>query len=227
MWVENPRGVLKSRAFPANPTGRGPAKGLSETGMTSPQRVTALLDEWSRGDRAALDELIPLVEAELRRLARAHMRRERAGHTLQTTAVVNEAYIRLAQWKGARWKGRAHFYVIAAGIMRRIMIDHARRRRQLRRGGEAAVRVTLDESALALDQPGEELLALDEALTELLRKHPRKGRVVELRYFGGLTEKEAGEVLGVDERTVKRDWTFARAWLFNRLGGEGEGAGRA
>ena len=181
--------------------------------MTSPQRVTALLDEWSRGDRAALDELMPLVEAELHRLARSHMSRERPGHTLQTTAVVNEAYIRLAEWEGVRWQNRAHFFGIAAQIMRRIMIDHARRRRQLKRGGEAAVRVTLDESALAVNQRGEELLALDVALEELTRKYPRKGRVVELRYFGGLTEKEAGEVLGVDERTVKRDWTFARAWL--------------
>ena len=189
--------------------------------MTSPQRVTALLDEWSRGDSDALGELIPLVEAELHRLARAHMSRERAGHTLQTTAVVNEAYIRLAEWKGARWQNRAHFFGLAAEIMRRIMIDHARRRRQLKRGGEAAVRVTLDESALAVAQRGEELLALDEALTELIKKYPRKGRVVELRYFAGLTEKEAGEVLGVDERTVKRDWTFARAWLLNRLGGGG------
>lgn len=193
--------------------------------MTSPQRVTALLDEWSRGNRAALDELIPLVEAELHRLARAHMSRERPGHTLQTTAVVNEAYIRLAEWKGAHWQNRAHFFGIAAEIMRRIMIDHARRRRQLKRGGEAAVRVTLDESALALDQRGEELLALDEALDELIKKYPRQGRVVELRYFAGLTEKEAGEVIGKDERTVKRDWKFARAWLLKRLGGDG-GEGR-
>jgi RNA polymerase sigma-70 factor (ECF subfamily) len=204
-----------------------PAAGpFFETGMASPQRVTALLDEWSRGDRAALDELIPLVEAELHRLARSHMRRERAGHTLQTTAVVNEAYIRLAEWEGVRWENRAHFFGIAAEIMRRIMIDHARRRQQLKRGGAGAVRVTLDEGALRTDERGAELLALDEALSELTEKYPRKGRVVELRYFGGLSVEEAAEVLRVDARTVKRDWTFARAWLHNRLSGGGESTSR-
>ena len=154
------------------------------------------------------------------------MGRERAGHTLQTTAIVNEAYIRLAEWKGVRWQNRAHFFGIAAEIMRHIMIDHARRRRRVKRGGQDAVRVTLDDGALRMDQRGEELLALDEALTELTEKCPRKGRVVELRYFGGLTAEETAEVLKIDSRTVKRDWTFARAWLHNRLSGEGESGNR-
>ena len=196
------------------------SKGFPNQSMTSP-RVTALLDEWSRGDRAALDELMPLVEAELHRLARRHMSRERAGHTLQTTALVNEAYIRIAECEGVRWQNRAHFFGIAAEIMRRIMIDHARRRHQLKRGGAGVVRVTLDEEALLADERGAELLALDEALNELTEKYPRKGRVVELRYFGGLSVEEAAEVLKVDARTVKRDWVFARAWLHQRLGGEG------
>jgi RNA polymerase sigma factor (TIGR02999 family) len=188
--------------------------------------VTALLDGWGRGDAGALGELVPLVEAGLRRLARRHMSRERPGHTLQTTAVVNEAYLRLAGCGGVRWQSRAHFFGIAAGIMRRIMIDHARRRRQLKRGGAGALRVTLDEGALRADERGAGLPALDEALGELAGGYPRKGRVVELRYFGGLTVGEAAEVLGVDERTVKRDWVFARAWLHNRLGGGGGGGGR-
>jgi len=185
--------------------------------MASPQRITALLDEWSHGDRAALDALIPIVEAELHRLARRYMSRERPGHTLQTTAVVNEACIRLADCEGVRWQNRAHFFGIAAEIMRRIMIDHARKRQQLKRGGADAVRVTLDDGALKIDELGTELLALNEALEELTEKYPRKGRVVELRYFGGLSVEETAEVLKVDGRTVKRDWTFARAWLHNHL----------
>jgi RNA polymerase sigma factor (TIGR02999 family) len=185
--------------------------------MASAQRITALLDDWSHGDRAALDALIPIVEAELHRLARRYMSRERPDHTLQTTAVVNEAYIRLADCEGVRWQNRAHFFGIAAEIMRRIMIDHARKRQQLKRGGAGAVRVTLDEGALKIDELGTELLALNEALEELTEKYPRKGRVVELRYFGGLSVEETAEVLEVDGRTVKRDWTFARAWLHNHL----------
>ncbi len=186
------------------------------TNMSSPQRITALLEEWSQGSRTALDELIPLVEAELRRLARRHMRLERAGNTLQTTALVNEAYIRLAEWNNARWNNRAHFFGIAAEIMRRIMIDYARKRQQLKRGG-GALRVTFDEGAIGAGEPGAELIALDEALNDLTGKYPRKGRVVELRFFGGLTVEEAAEVLKIDARTVKRDWVFARAWLHNRI----------
>lgn len=183
----------------------------------SPKEITRLLVAWGDGDRSALEELAPLVHAELHRLAHHYMGRERHGHTLQTSALVNEAYVRLIDWKEVRWQNRAHFFGIAAEIMRRIMIDHARKRQQLKRGGADAVRVTLDEGALKIDALGTELLALNEALEELTEKYPRKGRVVELRYFGGLSVEETAEVLKVDGRTVKRDWTFARAWLHNHL----------
>lgn len=190
--------------------------------MVSPQQVRALLNEWSYGNEAALDELIPLVEVELHRLARKHMSRERAGHTLQTTALVNEAYLRLAQAHDVRWQNRAHFFAIAASIMRRIMIEHARKRQQLKRGGAGAVRVTLDEGAILADERSAELLALDEALTVLTAEYPRKAEVVELRFFGGLTVADVAEVLKVDERTVKRDWEFARAWLHQRINGDAD-----
>jgi RNA polymerase sigma factor (TIGR02999 family) len=187
--------------------------------MASQEQVTLLLDQWSHGNEAALNELIPLVEAELHRLARQYMSRERAGHTLQTTALVNEAYLRLAQVHDVRWESRAHFFAISARIMRRIMIDHARSRQQLKRGG-GAVRMTLDEGAVLADERSAELLALDEALEALNIEYPRKAQVVELRFFGGLTNVEAAAVLKVDERTVKRDWEFARAWLHKRISEE-------
>jgi RNA polymerase sigma-70 factor (ECF subfamily) len=188
--------------------------------MVSPQQVTVLLEEWSHGNEAALDKLIPLVEAELHRLARQYMSRERAGHTLQTTALVNEAYLRLAEVHDVRWQNRAHFFAIAARIMRRIMIEHARKRQQLKRGG-GAVRITLDEGAIIADERSAELLALDEALVVLTAKYQRKAQVVELRFFGGLSIAESATVLKVDERTVKRDWEFARAWLHQRINGAG------
>ena len=189
--------------------------------MVSPKQVTVLLEEWSHGNEHALDELVPLVEAELHRLARQYMSRERAGHTLQTTALVNEAYLRLAEVHDVRWENRAHFFAIAARIMRRIMIEHARKRQQLKRGG-GALRITLDEGAIIADERSAELLALDDALQLLTAKYPRKAQVVELRFFGGLTVSEAAAVLKVDERTVKRDWEFARAWLHQRINGDGE-----
>jgi RNA polymerase sigma-70 factor (ECF subfamily) len=187
--------------------------------MVSPQQVTVLLEEWSHGNEAALDELVPLVEAELHRLARQYMSRERAGHTLQTTALVNEAYLRLAEVHDVRWQNRAHFFAISARIMRRIMIEHARKRQQLKRGG-GALRITLDEGAILADERSAELLALDEALGVLTAEYPRKAEVVELRFFGGLTVTESAAVLKVDERTVKRDWEFARAWLHQRINGD-------
>ncbi len=187
--------------------------------MVSPNQVTLLLDEWSHGNEAALDELIPLVEVELHRLARQHMRRERAGHTLQATALVNEVYLRLVQAHDIRWQNRAHFFAIAARIMRRIMIEHARRRQQLKRGG-GALQITLDDGAAISDERSNELVALDEALGIMNVEYPRKARVVELRFFGGLTVTETAEVLKLDERTVKRDWEFARAWLHQRLNGD-------
>lgn len=187
--------------------------------MVSPQQVTVLLEEWSHGNEAALDELIPLVEVELHRLARQYMSREHPGHTLQTTALVNEAYLRLAEVHDVRWQNRAHFFAISARIMRRIMIEHARKRQQLKRGG-GALRITLDEGAIIADERSAELLALDEALGVLTAEYPRKAEVVELRFFGGLTVTEAAAVLKVDERTVKRDWEFARAWLHQRINGD-------
>jgi len=189
--------------------------------MVSPKQVTVLLEEWSHGNEHALDELVPLVEVELHRLARQYMSRERAGHTLQTTALVNEAYLRLAEVHAVRWENRAHFFAIAARIMRRIMIEHARKRQQLKRGG-GAVRITLDEGAIIADERSAELLALDEALQLLTAKYPRKAEVVELRFFGGLTVAEAAAVLKLDERTVKRDWEFARAWLHQRINGDAD-----
>ena len=186
--------------------------------MPSPPRVTQLLEAWSLGDRAALDELIPLVDAELHRLAHRYMSRERQGHTMQTTALVNEAYLILAGQRDVRWQGRTHFFAIAAEIMRRIMIDHARRHRYLKRGGGAR-RVSLEDAAdlMSADELSAELIALDDALTELAEFDSRKARVVELRFFGGLSVEETAEVLGVSAQTVKRQWRMAKAWLYGQV----------
>lgn len=178
--------------------------------------VTRLLKEWSEGDRAALEKLLPLVHQELHRLARRYMRRERAAHTLQTTAVVNEAYLRLVDQQGADWRSRAHFFAVSAQVMRHILVDYARRKYSGKRGG-AAHKGTLDEVAPASTERAAELVALDEALQALAELHPRRCKVVELRYFGGLNNREAAEVLGISEVTVERDWRFARAWLYREL----------
>ena len=183
-----------------------------------PHEVSQLLAEWSGGDESALAELLPLVERELRRLAHHYMSRERGGHTLQTTALINEAYLRLAQGKQAHFQSRAHFFAVAATLMRQIMVDHARARQAAKRGG-GALKVSLDEAALVCDERAAELLALDEALEELARADPRKSRVVELRYFGGLSVEETAEVLKVHPNTVLNDWREARAWLYCALGG--------
>ncbi len=182
----------------------------------SRQEVTQLLGDWSRGDASAFDRLIPLVQPELHRLAHHYMSRERAGHTLQTTALINEAYLRLADNSKAAWQNRSHFVAAAAQLMRRIMVDHARERLTLKRGG-GAVRVTLDESAMVTDTRSEELLALDEALESLAELDPRKSQIVELRYFGGLTAEETAEFLHVSLRTVEREWNMAKAWLYRAL----------
>jgi RNA polymerase sigma factor (TIGR02999 family) len=182
----------------------------------TPHEVTILLNEWSRGNKAALDRLTPLVYDELRRLARRQMSRERAGHTLQTTALVNEAYLRLVEQEGVRWQDRAHFFALSAQLMRHILIDHARRRDYQKRGG-GALRVTLDESAAMSEGRAAELVALDEALTELAARDELKGRIVELRYFGGMSVEEVAEVLGIAPVTVKRHWKAAKAWLFHAL----------
>jgi RNA polymerase sigma factor (TIGR02999 family) len=177
-----------------------------------PHDVTGLLDAWANGDRSALDRLLPLVENELLRLAHRYLQRERAGHTLQTTALVNEAYLRLVSQKQTRWKSRAHFFAIAAQMMRRILIDHARKIAYAKRGGGAR-KVSLDEACVLADERADELVALDDALRSLARVDDRKSRVVELRYFGGLSIEETAEVLGVHPDTVTRDWRRARAFL--------------
>ena len=191
--------------------------------MTTPssaqQQVTQLLVDWSSGDKAALEKLIPLVQPELRRLAHYYMSRERAGHTLQTTALLNEAYLHFAEKSQPRWENRPHFFAVAAQLMRRIMVDHARGRRALKRGG-GAVKVTLDEAALVTEERAEELLALDEALEKLAEFDRRKCEIVEMRYFGGLTIEEIGDILKIHPNTVMRDWSAAKAWLYGALSGE-------
>lgn len=188
------------------------------TGATSEQ-VTRLLGSWSEGDESALDELIPLIQPELQRLARHYMRGERAGHTLQTTALINEAYLRLVDVSPPAWNNSKHFFAVAAQVMRRIMVDHARERQALKRGG-GAVRVTLDEAALVTQTRADELLALDEALENLTAVEPRLAQIVELRYFGGLRHEEIAQLLNVSPTTVKRDWSAARAWLLAALSEE-------
>ncbi len=197
--------VLDSRAMKAaNPEG-------------TPPDVTQLLVRLKSGDARALDRLMPLVHDELRRLARARMRNERGSHTLQATALAHEAYLRLVDLDRIDWRGRAHFFAVASGVMRRILIDHARRRRAARRGG-GAEHVAFDDALQAADTRPEALVALDEALERLAALDGRQARIVELRFFGGLSVEETGEVLGVSARTVKREWAVARAWLRAELG---------
>lgn len=184
--------------------------------IPTPREVTQLLAEWGSGDESALGELLPLVEKELHRLAHHYMRRERPGHTLQTTAIINEAYLRLAQGKEKHFQNRAHFFAVAANLMRQIMVDHARARQSAKRGG-GLHKVSIDEAALVSDECAADLIALDEALHELDRAAPRQGRVVELRYFGGLSVEETAEVLKVHPNTVLNDWREARAWLYSVL----------
>jgi RNA polymerase sigma factor (TIGR02999 family) len=189
---------------------------------TPPQHeITQLLAEWREGNQSALDELYPLVYDELHRLARRYMSRERKGHTLQTTALINEAYVRLVDQKNVPWANRSHFFAISAQIMRRILIDHARRHQYAKRGGGAR-QVSLDEALTVVmpDQSGE-LLRLDEALKSLAEMDPRRSQVVELRYFGGLNNEEIAGVLQISENTVTRDWNMARAWLYQQLTGSG------
>jgi RNA polymerase sigma factor (TIGR02999 family) len=187
-------------------------------GQTSPHEITDLLVAWGEGDRAALERLVPLVHAELRRLARGYMRGERAGHTLQTTALVNEAYLKLVEQGRVRWQNRAHFLAIAARQMRHVLVDYARRRKYQKRGG-GALQVTLGEAEGMAEARSPDLVALDEALAALAEVDPRRARVVELKFFGGLTTEEAAEALGVSDTTVERDWTVARAWLHKTLKG--------
>lgn len=183
----------------------------------STQSVTDLLQAWASGNQAALDELLPLVYDELRRQARRLMRAQPAGHTLQTTALVHEAYLRLVGQSHVEWQGRAHFLGVAAKAMRSVLVDHARARRAAKRGGSARTITLGDGGGIAGPQSSVDVLALDEALERLAELDPRKGRLVELRYFGGLGIEEAAVVLGVSPATVKRDWATSRAWLRREL----------
>jgi RNA polymerase sigma-70 factor (ECF subfamily) len=178
--------------------------------------VTQLLLDWGNGDKAALDKLVPVVYQELRRLAGYYMRRERPGHTLQTSALVNEAYMRLVDYKQMRWQSRAHFFAVAAQAMRRILVEHARKRHFAKRGG-GAVQVSLDEAATVSEKQAADLIALDDALTSLEAIDPRKSRIVELRYIGGLNIEETAEVLGISPATVQREWRAAKAWLYREI----------
>ena len=179
-------------------------------------RVTDMLLAWNRGDDGALARLIPLVQTELRRIARRQMRRERGGHTLQTTALVNEAYIRLIDAARVRWQDRAHFFAMSARLMRRVLVDHARARQFQKRGG-GAIRVSLKYASAISDSPAHDIIALDDALKTLSKLDERKGQVVELRFFGGLTVAETAEALGVSPETITRDWRLAKVWLFREL----------
>ena len=183
---------------------------------TSPHQISKLLLAWSEGEEGAYEQLVPLVYEELHRLAKRYMEKERYGHTLQTSALVNEAYLRLVGVKDVRWQNRVHFFAVSARIMRRILVDFARARQELKRGGNAR-QVSLDEALLISPQPSTDLLALDEALKRLLALHQRQAEVVEMRYFGGLTEEEVAEVLKVSLRTVQQDWRLARLWLYREL----------
>ena len=187
--------------------------------------VTALLMDWSNGDRDALERLMPLVYEELRSIARRHLSREDPSHTLQSTALVHEAYLRLVDQERVQWQNRAHFFAVAAQMVRRILLDHARRQNAEKRGGKAAV-LTLDEGLVAEPQRDIDLVALDEALNALAELDAQQARVVELRFFAGLTIAETAEAMGISGRTVQRDWITAKAWLFDRLSRGGRGTGQ-
>jgi RNA polymerase sigma-70 factor, ECF subfamily len=185
----------------------------------NPTRVTGLLLKWGRGDEGALERLIPLVHRELHQIAQRCMAGERAGHSLQATVLVNEAYVRLVDAKAVAWHNRAHFLAVAARIMRRILVDHARAHRAQKRGGPA-VRVTFDEALVVTNEPREDFVALDDALEALTAFDERKSRVIELRFFGGLSVEETASVLKVSPETVMRDWRLARAWLQREMRGD-------
>ena len=185
----------------------------------TPQDVTELLLDWSNGNQAALDQLMPLVYEELHRLAHQHMARERPEHTLQTSGLLNEAYLKLVDQKNVRWQNRAHFFAIAAKLMRQILVDHAKQRHRVKRGGHAR-QVPLDEAVVVSPERGAEMMALDDALQTLAAVDQRKSQILELRFFGGLSIEETAEVLGVSPGTVMRDWTLAKAWLRMEMTGE-------
>ncbi len=180
------------------------------------QDITQLLRDWGRGEESALDRLMPVVYQELRRIARNFMRRQDPGNTLQTTALVNEAFLNLVDSSRVNWQSRTHFFAISAQLMRRILVDAARRRNSKKRGGEH-LRVTFGDDINAAEAESTDLVALDDALNRLAQMNPRHSRIVELKYFGGLTEEQIAETLELSSRTVRRDWTIARTWLFREL----------
>ena len=182
----------------------------------SPPELTQLLADWGNGDRSALDKLFPLVHSELRRIAQRQMSQERPGHTLQATALVNEAYLKLTGQQGFDWQNRAHFFAVCAQVMRHILIDHARAHARDKRGG-GAVKVSLNDALVVAEDQAAHFIALDEALRVLERLDPQKSKIVELRYFGGLSIEEAAEVLNVSPRTVRREWQRAKAWLYRMM----------
>lgn len=184
--------------------------------MPAPSDLTQLLLDWSKGNRDALDKLAPLVYQELRSLARRYLRRENAGHTLQATALVHEAYLRLIDQSRVKWQNREHFFAVSAQMMRRVLVDHARKQHYAKRGG-GAVKLALDEVALFSSERAAEVVALDEALEKLAQLDARRCRVVELRFFGGLNNEEIASVLGISANTVMRDWNLARAWLYKTV----------
>jgi RNA polymerase sigma-70 factor, ECF subfamily len=197
---------------------------VSQSGEPAAEDVSGLLRAWSEGDQGALERLTPAVYDELRRLAHRYMRRERNGHSLQTTALVHEAYTRLVDYERMQWQNRAHFFAVSAQLMRRILVEHARRH-NLKRGGDVP-HISLDEAAVVGGTQDADLVALDDAMNGLARIDPRKVRVVEMRFFGGLSVEETAEVLKVSPITVKRDWRAARAWLYRELtGGTSDGFG--
>lgn len=182
----------------------------------SPQEVTRLLADWGKGDSSALDKLLPLVHGELRKIARRQMSQERPGHTLQATALINEAYLKLLGQEGYEWHNRAHFFAVCAQIMRHILIDHARAHAREKRGG-GAMQVSLNDVAVIAREKAEHLIALDEALDSLESLDAQKAKIVELRYFGGLSIEETAEVLNISTRTVRREWQRSKAWLYRMI----------
>jgi len=188
--------------------------------MSPSPAITQLLRDWSDGDEQALEKLTPLLYEELHRMAHGYMRRERSDHTLQTTALINEAYVRLIDWKSVRWQNRAQFFAVAARLMRRILVDFARSRNYAKRGGRGRQMVSLDEASPVSPDRAGAILALDDALQSLSALDARKSQIVELRFFGGLTIEETAEVLSVSSRTVLREWDLAKAWLSRELDAE-------
>src|SRR4026207_170638 len=189
------------------------------SGMAGETNITELLVGYGRGDKGALDQLMPIVYDELRRQAARYLRREQAGHTLQTTALIHEAYVRLVDQRNVQWQNRAHFFGIAAQMMRRILVDHARTKKRVKRGG-SDVKVSLADATVAVKGQDLDVVALDEALNRLAEIDQQQSKVVELRFFSGLTVEETAEVMGISPATVKRDWSMAKAWLHRELSGE-------